>query len=135
MLVGVDQHSQLPEQHGDDLSPTAEPARMPFGLVLPGRCVQSRSVKSAARTFCILYPKLSPPLIRKVLETSTYRDLIPLIPGGTQQRGANLDNCETNTYDDDLVNIALQYNREKIWFHSKLYASVKPERLKAKGCR
>ena len=29
--------SQLAEQHGDELSPTAEAARMPFGFVLPDR--------------------------------------------------------------------------------------------------
>ena len=35
--------SQLAEQHGDELSPTAEPARMPFGFVLPDRGVKTGS--------------------------------------------------------------------------------------------
>jgi hypothetical protein len=33
----------LAEQHGDKLSPTAESARMPFGLVFPRRCVKAGS--------------------------------------------------------------------------------------------
>jgi hypothetical protein len=35
--------SQLAEQHGHELSPTAEAAGVSFGLVLPGRYVKASS--------------------------------------------------------------------------------------------
>jgi len=33
----------LAEQHGDELSPTAESARMPFGFMFTGGCVKPGS--------------------------------------------------------------------------------------------
>jgi hypothetical protein len=35
--------AQLAEQHGNELSPTAEPTRMSFRLVFPGRRVKPAS--------------------------------------------------------------------------------------------
>jgi hypothetical protein len=86
--------AQLAEQHGDELSPTAESARMPFGFMFTGRCVKAGSwnelqnLQENAAYSVQGWVLLWLVGLRKLNLSET---LSLLLPGGAQHSGANFD--------------------------------------------
>jgi hypothetical protein len=69
--------TQLAEQHGDELSPTAESARMPFGFMFTGCCVNPVREMSCKICEKMLHPrfKAEPSCDSLVFANSTYQRL------------------------------------------------------------